>query len=601
MVGKTIEMDDLIDGVDGFAEAIATQYSEWNAYRSGWLEEKKELRNYLFATSTKTTSNQRLPWKNSTTMPKLTQIRDNLHANYMAALFPNDNWLSWEGDDAESNSGEKRNVITDYMRNKTRNSEFRQVVAQLVYDYIDYGNCFATVDFFDETRKDDQGNVIPGYVGPRPVRVSPYDIVFNPMASDFASSPKIVRTIKSLGELKVELEENPEKGYLEDVFNLIVTNRQKVSAVSEQDVARNDAYINDGFSSAYHYYSSGYIELLDFVGDIYDVEAEKLYKDHIITVVDRKHIIRMTPNPTWRKSLIRHAGWRLRPDNIYAMGPLDNLVGLQYRIDHLENLRADVFDLIAHPIEKVKGVVEDYEYKPGARIYLGDDGDVQHMRPDTTALQADNQIAIIEQRMEDMAGAPKQAMGIRTPGEKTAFEVQTLDNASGRIFQNKIEHFEIQFLEPLLNDMLETARRNMASLDVVASIDSELGVAVFQDITPEDLTAKGRIYPVGARHFAAKANQMQNLVQLSNSGLGQDPAVAVHISGLKIAELMQDLLNLQKFDLVSPNIRVLENQKTQQLINTAQGVVDEQAAIANEQGIPNGAEARGPVDEAPTG
>jgi hypothetical protein len=27
------------------------------------------------------------------------------------------------------------------------------------------------------------------------------------------------------------------------------------------------------------------------------------------------------------------------------MGPLDNLVGLQYRIDHLENAKADALDL----------------------------------------------------------------------------------------------------------------------------------------------------------------------------------------------------------------------------------------------------------------
>ena len=27
----------------------------------------------------------------------LTQIRDNLHANYLDALFPNDDWMKWEG------------------------------------------------------------------------------------------------------------------------------------------------------------------------------------------------------------------------------------------------------------------------------------------------------------------------------------------------------------------------------------------------------------------------------------------------------------------------------------------------------------------------
>ena len=252
---------------------------------------------------------------------------------------------------------------------------------------------------------------------------------------------------------------------------------------------------------------------------------------------------------------------------------------MQYRIDHLENLKADVFDLIAHPVMKIKGFVEEFDYGPGERIFVGDDGDVDFMRPDASALAADNQIDRLEQKMEELAGAPKQAMGMRTPGEKTAFEVQSLQNAAGRIFQNKISYFEQMFLEPVLNDMLETARRNMNSKDVVKSIDNELGVQIFQDITRDDLLAKGRIYPMGARHFAAKANMVQNLTQFASSPLGQDPSVSVHISGKKIAKLIEELLDLEKFNLVKDNIRVFEQQETQQLINTAQGQVDEKAGV----------------------
>ena len=146
MAGKTIDIDELITGKDDFADHIATQFVQWEMYRRTWLDEKKELRNYLFATDTTDTSNNNLPWKNSTTIPKLTQLRDNLHANYMAALFPNDDWLNWEAEDREGASGEKRRVIEGYMKNKTRISEFRRVVSQFVLDYIDYGNVFGTVE-----------------------------------------------------------------------------------------------------------------------------------------------------------------------------------------------------------------------------------------------------------------------------------------------------------------------------------------------------------------------------------------------------------------------------------------------------------------------
>ena len=83
----TLDIEELIRP-DQEAFGIANNWREWSVFRDVKIEEWKELRNYLFATDTRTTSNKRLPWANSTTTPKLTQIRDNLHANYFAASFP---------------------------------------------------------------------------------------------------------------------------------------------------------------------------------------------------------------------------------------------------------------------------------------------------------------------------------------------------------------------------------------------------------------------------------------------------------------------------------------------------------------------------------
>jgi len=584
MAGRTLDITEYIGTPETLAAAIVSKYQDWDKFRQVWIEEKKELRNYIFATDTTKTTNATLPWKNSTTTPKLTQIRDNLHANYMAALFPNDEWLLWEGDDEDSEAAEKRKIIQAYMMNKLRQSNFINTVSKMVYDYIDYGNVFATSEFVNETRTDaDTGEVYPGYVGPKALRVSPYDIVLNPVAETFELTPKIVRSIKSLGEISADIQDHPESGYLEKVFSKIVETRKSVAGFTINDMKKDQGFQIDGFGNILNYYQSGYVEILEFHGDLYDVEENKLLKNYIITIVDRTHVLRKVSNPSWRGSSFRHAGWRLRPDNLMAMGPLDNLVGMQYRIDHLENLKADVFDLIAHPVMKVRGFVEDFDYGPGEKIYTGEDGDVEMMRPDTTALNADTQIALLENKMEEYAGAPRQAMGIRTPGEKTKFEVQTLDNASSRIFLNKVSYFERNFLEPLLNDMLELARRNMDVSDVVRIVDDEFGAALFETITPEDLNARGKIRPIGARHFASKANQFQNLLNLMNSAVGQDPAVNVHFSGLKIAQVVEELLEIQKFDLVAPNIRVAEQLETQRLMNAGQNTLDtEQAAVQSE-------------------
>lgn len=582
MAGKTIDMK-LIISPDNVATEIADRWRLWNQQRVGKLEEWKELRNYLFATDTRKTSNSSLPWKNSTTVPKLTQIRDNLHANYMAALFPQNKWMRWTADDKASNDKIKREVIQAYMENKVKQSEFEVTMSKLVLDYIDYGNCFATVDYESNFTELESGEIIPGYIGPSVVRISPYDIVFNPVAAEFKKSPKIIRSLLTLGEVKKMVEENPDKEYMSKVFDRMIGTRNAIQGYSDSDLHKNDGFIVDGFGSIREYYESDYVEILTFYGDIYDKATNTFLKNRIIKVVDRSYILHDVPNPSWLgTSPIFHVGWRERPDNLYAMGPLDNLVGMQYRIDHLENLRADVFDQIAFPVIKIKGDVEDFDFQPGSRIYCGDEGDVSYLVPDATALAADNQIAMLENRMEQLAGAPREAMGIRTPGEKTAFEVSSLQNAAGRIFQNKTQHFEKIFVEPILNAMLEAARRNMDTSDTIRIFDDQINTIVFETITKEDITAKGKIVPMGARHFAERAQRLQNLQQLWQIK-AQDPSVAVHMSGKEFARILSE--ELGEKNLFGENISIYENYDTQRAAQEVQVIAEEDNMIAMEQGI----------------
>src|SRR4051812_45395779 len=130
MVGKVLDIVDLLSPVqDRLAVSITNEYNTWEQLRSSWAAQKKELRNYIFATDTRTTANAALPWKNSTTTPKLTQIRDNLHANYMEALFPNDDWLIWEGNRESDESEAKRSAIENYMKTKCRQDNIETKVS----------------------------------------------------------------------------------------------------------------------------------------------------------------------------------------------------------------------------------------------------------------------------------------------------------------------------------------------------------------------------------------------------------------------------------------------------------------------------------------
>jgi len=581
MSGTTIDLDTLIEP-HAIASDIADRWTTWNNSRQQKIEEWKELRNYLYATDTRTTSNNKLPWTNSTTTPKLTQISDNLHANYFSALFPQKRWFRFEANDQESDIKNKRDVIQAYMENKVRQSDFENTTSRLINDYIQYGNCFATVDFVRDYTEYEDGERAVNYVGPKLVRISPFDICFNPLAPSFADSPKIIRSVLTKGEIKRKIDETVDNEYMKGIFDRMMSNRVSYSG-SNIDVHKAHGFLADGFSDIKQYYESDYVEILTFYGDIYDGDTGDFHKNRVVTVVDRAYVLSNEQNPSWLgKAPVFHAGWRERPDNLYAMGPLDNLVGMQYRIDHLENLKADVFDQIAYPILKIRGDVEDFDFEPAARIYMGEEGDVGYLAPDATALNADFQIQNLEGKMEMLAGAPREAMGIRSAGEKTAFEVGQLMTAAGRIFQHKTAHFERVFLEPILNSMLEAARRNMDYADTVRVLNEDSGLFFFEEITKEDIKANGKIIPMGARHFAERAQRVQNITQLYQLKLS-DPSIATHMSGKEFARILAD--ELGEPTLFSENVAVTEQMQTQRIAMEAQVQFEEEQEIAAEKGL----------------
>lgn len=555
---------------DDDAAWVSNLWDKYNNQRREKIEEWKELRNYIFATDTSSTSNSGLPWKNSTTVPKLCQIRDNLHSNYLSALFPNENWLQWEAYSRDSNKAQKALVIESYMSNKCRRSGYRNEVSKLVYDYIDYGNAFVTVNYETKFKINAAGEKVVDYMGPVAHRISPLDIVFNPLATSFENSFKIVRSMKTIGELKLLSQEDPDQEFWKEAIDNRLYIQSRMGGYSIEDFDKAVGFQVDGFGSMYEYLESDYVEILEFYGDIHNPDTGMLETNKLVTIVDRSTVARRTDIPTYAgKAAIRHVGWRLRPDNLWAMGPLDNLVGMQYRLDHLENLKADAADLIIHPPLKIIGEVEEFVWGPSAEIHIDENGDVGEVSKSFNGvLTADNQIQILEDKMELFAGAPREAMGIRSPGEKTAFEVDQLATAAGKIFQEKATTFELLLLEPNLNDMLEVAHRNLDQVESISVLDTELDATVFVDISKEDLTGDGIIRPVGARHFREQARFVQEFAQLSNTNIYQQ--LVPHISTKALAEAFGSALNVENLGIFQPNVAIEEQMETQRLMRQAQ-------------------------------
>ncbi len=566
MAGKVAELQIMYGNLsDQTGLTVGFLWDKWQTQREGWLNEKAELQAYTTATDTTTTTNAG-SWKNSTTMPKLCQIRDNLHSNYLGAIFPNDNWLRWDSYDQAAASKETKEQITAYMRHKMKLCDLRNDVSTLLIDFIDFGNCFAEAEWdFGSVREDENGRTHTSYVGPRVRRISPLDIVFNPIAPTFEEAPKIIRYIKTLGEIK-KLAEVDEVWQL--AYDKTMEMRSNIGGYTIADTKKAIGFAVDGFGSLKEYYGGEYVEVLRFLGDYYDNESHEVAKAQEIIVIDRSVMVtsRNIPSPLGVGNIM-HAGWRKRQDNLYHMGPLDNLVGMQYRIDHLQNLQADATDLIVHPPIVVQGDVEPFAWEPEAVISIIGEGSVSTLTKDLNGIAvAKQEIAFLEARMEEYAGAPKEAMGFRTPGEKTLGEVTKLENAAGRIFHEKTVTFEVM-LEKVLQGCLAEATLHEGGTDIPL-LDEELGFVDFTKIVGDDLVRNGTIRPIGARHFGQAKEVMTNLSVALNGPLGE--MVKPHISGKALATMIEDIFELGRFDLMRPNVAVHENAELQDVQNMAQ-------------------------------
>lgn len=569
------------------ARTVAELWDQWYQNKTVFESTKDEVIQFLQATSTAGTTNQYNNHNHSTHRPKLTQIYDNLRSNYMSGLLPNENWFTFEPEDDSSADSSRRNKISAYLRTKHRQDKFRDTATALIDDWI-IGDVFAQVIWVDEKHTTETGETIQGYRGPRVLRIEGRDIVFNPYATSFADSPKIIRSLKTIGQAAADIEERPDLAYQKEVFDKIMKIRNMAHGLSVEEIDKTRQGIVDGFASYANYIKSNFIEFLDFYGDIYDTQENKLYKNHCITVVDRMFVIRNQPSPTYNgKPTIFHAPYRKRHNNLYGMGALDQLIGMQYYINHLENSKADALDRMIIPDRVVIGnIEEEIDGEKGEKTYYISDGNgnVHDLSPDATIFNADFKIDETEAKMDLYAGSPREAMGFRTPGEKTKFEVSVLANAASRFFEFNLTQIESSLFENIINAELELTRRHLVdNKDFARLQDENTGAYIFEKITKQDLAGSGKLVPMGASHYSRKRQLAQNLAEFETV-LAQDGELALHFPSVRLAKIWEEVMEFEPYNLMQQYGRIAERQQAERLMQVGQKQLEEEAAIPDDEG-----------------
>jgi hypothetical protein len=537
------------------AVKIADYWSSWNNLRERQRERWREIDSYIHATSTQDLMEQSA-WDHTTHIPIVAEIYEDLVAIMNDTVIPHEDWLGWRPYDRSANSTQKRTAVLSYIKNRHELNGFNSTINHLLSDFVRYGNSFVLT--VPQVNAD-------GYVGPKPLRISPYDIVFNPTATDFENSPKIIRQIMDLGQFKMFCEEQGD-AIDKEVMQRVLDRRGGYAGVDSAELDKNTQYLPDGFGSVSSYFfESGMIELLWFYGDIYDQTSQELHRGRKIVVVDRTSILLDVEE----HARIRHARYRPRPDNLWAQGALDNIVGMNYQVNHRENSKSDAIDRFIHPDRLFVGDVEEiWDETTGQYKYLApENGMVRDLSPDSSVLAFNSEIDMLTLRARSAARLPLQLAGFRTPGEKTAFEVQSLNEGAFRGFINKAEQFEIELLEPMVRDEIEVGRDNLTSALQVATSDEE-GFVTMMTITQEDLKSNGVLVPYGARRFKRELQQMNMLYQLSNSQLGQ--YIGQHINTFNLAKVVERLGGFEQFVFIDKFAAIEEQREAQQLQATAE-------------------------------
>ena len=570
---------------DSEAVAIANKWQTWLDSKQTWEQRYQETLQYLYATSTDEIYSQastKAEYASNTHIPKLTQIYDLLCTYYGEALFSLQDYVEWDAESSDTLALTKRKKIKDFVKYMLDRGGFREKTLTLLQDYVAAGNSFVMPEWHQEFKLDGKGGSTLVWEGAVARRIDPLDIVFDPTCKDFAHSPKIIRSVVSLGDLKLMADHN--EG-MKKAFDRMMENRKKVSAaVTNGDTIKGDSLSIAGFGNLSSYLMSDTCEVLEFYGDLYDIETDTLKSKKKITIVDRCLVVSEEDMlPINNYNYIFKSGWRDRPNCLWSMSALENLLGMQYRIDFLENRRADVYDFISNPMIKEKGDVTSPEVMaPGTRWHCDKDADVSFMTPDATILTADNYITMYEQKMDSFAGAPKEALGFRTPGEKTAFEVQQLMNAATRIFNRQIRKFEVENFEPIINAMYELfLLKKRGQKIAIKTENDEYGAPTFVEVSVDDLRGEGAIRAVGSGYYSDRAQAAQTLMQLGNSSLFTSPEVLANISPAALGKVFLDVTGLNKYpNLFRKDSRIYEAGEQQVLAANVGKQIDRVNAAA---------------------
>lgn len=538
------------------AAFITNLWDRYQRNKDEVMDRWQEVQEYRNATDTTEISSAANLFDHNIHVPLIEKIAPQLEAIILQTLIPHENWFDFQAYDAASNNKEKRHNLKEYFKNRYHVSDQNLTLSKWVSDIVDTGNGFLQMGF---TNGGQMRGSKTGYIGPTTVRISPYDIVFDPVCTSFHDSFKIIREMITVGELY----KRGEQGVFDkDMIKDLLSNRQNFNPQDYSTRKKNAQYVPTGYRSIEEYYNSGYVEILWFYGSIFDSYNQELMEDRTVVVADSKYVVLDQATDTWDgKPYICHTGWQPRQDNLWYRGPLENLLGMNYMANHRENAKSHALDKMIHPDMFFSGDIQPlYDEETGQINYIAPEGgQVTEIGDNTQFLQFQTEVDRMVAMSLETIGLPPQFLGFRTAGEKTLGEVTALQEGAMRPFLHKLRNME-RALEFMINSHLQLTYDNMGDV-VEVGIRTADGILKTSKLTKQDFRINGGFVARGASRFSQKQKLMTDLIQINATGLMA--LTQPHWSSVKTAEKVADFMELGGEGIIKPWVAMEEQMQAQ--------------------------------------
>ena len=507
---------------DQLAVALANKFRLMMLARQARFTLWTELHDFAMQTDTSDTSNA-TSWKNNIAVPVIPYILDVLTAQYYRILFPQKDWFEVVPHDILKNA-QKAKFVKAYLLRQFAQLNVQPKLREVIRETVLYGNSLC--GFVEQG-----GKLV--FVKPpiqdwcRDVFAQNFDNSFLacrfrvPYASLFSLYPE--DKVRRMGDIYKDSE----------LYTSWLKNRNLM-------IEKYNPFLTDRLNQR------GFAELIYFYGDFYNEETQEILKDRLIIVGNGTTILY---NEECLDKPFVQAQYRETLDDGYGTG-LENLTGIAWHINKLQNNIADVMDIIANPICVVKSENDvKFNYVPNAQIQMSREDSIEFISPDHSVLNQYKQIDFLFEMAKKVSGAQEEKIGQRQPGEKTATEVTLLSQGADNLFEHFAKQFEYFVIIPLLKKAYRMFVENVTKQGQMpfTYFDQTSGMNESIIFTAGELDNMEFDF-VGASQMVDQSTKAQQCITLLELR-AKYPEVHNNISGAAVVEqLIKDL------GVVNPNI-----------------------------------------------